>query len=523
MLPPYVMANGDGAVVSTTTDSVPSWGPMDTMGVTLMTLLAGLIRYVGVATPSQLVFDEVYYAKDACYYLGSAASVCKTDYEITYVHPPLAKWLIAIGVRLFGFDSFGWRIMSVVAGTITVALLYLLARKILRSTLGAVLTSGLFAIDLLHFVQSRVSMLDVFVPLFGVAAFLFLAYDRDRMIEQLEHPPEDGDPPRGPLQTLLDRPWRLAAGLAGGAATACKWSGALVLVAVIVLTIAWETKARRTEKGGWGDAIADMIVRESPSILLWLVVVPILVYVVTYIGRLDGAILSWPWSQGSWLNNFWHRQLDMYRFHSTLDATHSYQSPPWSWLLLKRPVSYYYDPTASGNPREIMATGSPFVWWSSILALLYTAVAWIRTRDWRDAAGIIFAGFTITYLPWLVLARPAVFLFYLLPSVPFMYLALGYVAIRIGDSWEARTAIGIFAAGAVGLFIFYIPIATGKPLTQTQWDQRIWIFKGSQCDPPPPVHTTITVTATKGTRTVTHVTPTKKVPDSVPPLGWCWI
>ena len=490
--------------------------------MTLITLMGGIIRYVNLATPAQLIFDETYYAKDACFYLGSAASVCKTDYEITYVHPPLGKWLLAIGIRLFGFDSFGWRIMSVVAGTITIALLYLLARKILRSTLGAVLASGLLAIDLLHFVQSRVSMLDVFVPLFGVAAFLFLAYDRDKLLERVDHPPPEAERRRGPLASLIDRPWRMAAGLAAGAATACKWSGGFVLLAVIVLSFAWEISARRRIDDDWGTAIARTFVEETLSVVLWLVVAPLILYMVTFIGRVDGPFFAWPWTTDGWLNKWYHLQGTMYDFHHKLEATHSYQSPPWSWMLLKRPVSYFYE-TNDVGPREIMATGSPFVWWSSILAVLYAAVTWARTRDMRDAAGLIFAGFVFTYVPWLVIARPAVFIFYLLPTIPFMYLSIAYVAVRIGESWEARAAVSIFAAGAVGLFIFYFPLVTGDALPQKQWDQRIWIFKGSQCDPPPPVATTVTVTATKAKRTVTSAVPTKKTPDSVPPTGWCWI
>ena len=47
-----------------------------------------------------------------------------------------------------------------------------------KEELAAALASGLLAVDLLHFVQSRVSMLDIFVPMFGVAGFLFLTYDR---------------------------------------------------------------------------------------------------------------------------------------------------------------------------------------------------------------------------------------------------------------------------------------------------------------------------------------------------------
>jgi dolichyl-phosphate-mannose--protein O-mannosyl transferase len=221
------------------------------------------------------------------------------------------------------------------------------------------------------------------------------------------------------------------------------------------------------------------------------------------------------------LNNLYHSQKTMLDFHQNLDAMHSYQSPPWSWLLLKRPVSYYFHTAANGDYREIMATGSPFVWWSAMLALLYTFVTWIRSRDMRDPAGLIFLGFALTYLPWLIFARSAVFIFYLLPAIPFMCLALAYVATRIGESWEARSAVGLFSVGAVGLFMFYVPLTTGARLPQDQWDQRVWIF--DNCDPPPAVNTTITVTQTRGGSVVTKATPTKKPPDSVPPPGWCWI
>jgi dolichyl-phosphate-mannose-protein mannosyltransferase len=492
---------------------------MDTIAVTLVSLIGGIIRFVNLSSPTDLIFDETYYAKDACFYLAGAADVCDTDYEITYVHPPLGKWLLAIGIRIFGFDSFGWRIVAVVAGTITILLLYMLARAILHSTLAAVLASGLLAVDLLHFVQSRVSMLDIFVPMFGVAAFLFLVYDRERLLEKLEHPPDPDERKRW-RPSVLDRPWRLAAGLAAGAATACKWSGGLILVAVVVLSIAWEVGARR-KTSGWGLAIKRTFLEETPSILLWLVIAPIVIYSATYIGRLGGSFFAWPWTDGSWLNNLYDQQITMLDFHQHLDATHSYQSPPWSWLLLKRPVSYYFHTSPNGDYREIMATGSPFVWWSSILALVYTAVAWLRGRDMRDPAGLIFTGFALAYLPWLVFARSAVFIFYLLPAIPFMYLAIAYVSVRIGESWEARTAVSIFAAGSVGLFMFYLPLGTGAALPQDRWDQRIWVF--DNCDPPPAVRTTITVTSTRNDRTVERARPTKKPPDSVPPPGWCWI
>jgi dolichyl-phosphate-mannose-protein mannosyltransferase len=286
------------------------------------------------------------------------------------------------------------------------------------------------------------------------------------------------------------------------------------------LHAAWEIGGRRKTLG-WGRSVRSAFLEEAPSIFLWLMVAPVAIYAATYIGRLDGPFLQWPWTEGSWLNQLYHQQLTMLDFHQNLDASHSYQSPPWSWLLLKRPVSYYFHTAPNGDYREIMATGSPFVWWSSILALVYTAVAWLRSRDMRDPAGLIFVGFGLAYLPWLVFARSAVFIFYLLPAIPFMYLAVAYVSVRIGESWEARTAVSIFASGAVGLFMFYLPLGTGASLPQKDWDQRIWLF--DKCDPAPKVRTTITVTSTRKGSTVERAQPTKKTPDSVPPPGWCWI
>ena len=189
----------------------PGWTRLDWVCMTLITLAGGIVRFVGLSDAKGMMFDEVYYAKDACLYAGQSPSVCGIASPENYVHPPLGKWLISIGIRFFGNNETGWRIASALVGTLTILVLYLLARKILRSTLGASLASGLLAVDLLAFVQSRVSMLDVFVPLFGVATFLFLACDRDRLTVSSA----DGN--------SRWRPWRLAAGMAAGAATATKW------------------------------------------------------------------------------------------------------------------------------------------------------------------------------------------------------------------------------------------------------------------------------------------------------------
>src|SRR5687768_8460394 len=109
-------------------DTAPAsrWSRADLIAISAVILIAGVIRLVGLAHPQELIFDETYYAKDACWYVNASEALCERAADAPEVHPPLGKWLIGVGIRLFGFDSFGWRISAAVAGTATVALLYLL-------------------------------------------------------------------------------------------------------------------------------------------------------------------------------------------------------------------------------------------------------------------------------------------------------------------------------------------------------------------------------------------------------------
>ncbi len=118
------------------------------------------VRVVQLGSPGTFVFDEIYYAQDACTYLSWGSSVCGIATEVSWVHPPVGKWLIAAGIWAFGNNPLGWRVMSALAGTLTVALVYLLARRLTGSWLAAAVASGVLALDPLSIISSRVAMLD---------------------------------------------------------------------------------------------------------------------------------------------------------------------------------------------------------------------------------------------------------------------------------------------------------------------------------------------------------------------------
>jgi dolichyl-phosphate-mannose--protein O-mannosyl transferase len=463
------------------------WGRPDLWALTLVTLAGGFLRLWHLTSPGYIVFDEVYYAQDACVFV-QPRSVCGIASPLSEEHPLLAKWLIAAGIKVFGYQPFGWRVMPAVAGVVGIALTYMLARRLLRSTLAATLAAGLLAVDGMHVVLSRTAMLDVFVTTFSVATILFVVLDRDR--------------DRRAGERLRDRPWLAAAGVAGGAAAASKWSGIPFLLVAIALVLVWDRAAARERgaRGRWTGVRADLV-----PVAVWLVALPMLVYVLSFAGRLDGRVLALPWDQGSWAWSFLRRQGHILGFHVGLDARHPYESPAWSWPLLRRPIAFEFD-DAGGSVREILAVGNPVVWWGGTASVLMCAVRWARTRRWIEPEGAILAGVAAGYLWWLPVTsvRSFSFIFYFLPAVPFLCLAIARVALRTWSRLTGRAATAIVAAGAIGWLIFFLPVLTFRPLEPGAWNARIWF---SDCrpealrgEPPRPL--------------LSHALP--------PPNGWCW-
>ena len=168
-------------------------------------------------------------------------------------------------------------------------------------------------------------------------------------------------------------------------------------------------------------------------------------------------------------------------FHDGLESNHTYQSSPWGWLLLARPVSYFYETPREGTSQEILSIGTPAIWWGSIFALGMTAWGWLSRRDWRAAA--ILLGFAAGYLPWFKYPDRTMFLFYALPALPFMCLALAYacgVGVGRPSATFARRTTGIVAVSTyltlvVLNFIYLYPILAAQVIPYESWRDHMWL------------------------------------------------
>lgn len=395
--------------------------------------------------------------------------------------------------------------MTAVLGTLSVLMLCRAGRRLFRSTLLGCLAGALMAVDGLHYVMSRTALLDLVVMFFVLAAFASLLIDRDHARARLAAAlpaDEDGrvrpDAHTGDHAGTGVRPWRAAAGLCLGLAASTKWNGLYFLVFFVILTLLWDVGARRV--AGARHPYRAVLRRDLGRSVLTVVPVAVVTYLVTWTGWFlsdDGYGRHWADGRGgvwSWipapLRSLWHYESGVYRFNIGLHIPHKYESNPWSWPVMGRPVLFHYQSprpgadgchTATNCSQTVLALGTPLLWWAACCALGYLLYRWALRRDWR--AGAILCAVGAGYLPWFLYQDRTIFSFYAIVFVPYLCLAVTMmVGALLGPPGAAqgRRVRGAVAAGVLVLliawnFIYFFPIYSGQTIPYADWHARMWL------------------------------------------------
>ncbi|MPZ94158.1 MAG: phospholipid carrier-dependent glycosyltransferase [Propionibacteriales bacterium] len=500
------------------------------IGPLLLAALAGVLRLWRLGNPNALLFDETYYAKDAYSLLlhghvldpvekaddlvvvGKVGNMF-TDIPSFYVHPDVGKWLIAVGEWQFGMDSFGWRFSAAVVGSLTVFVLARLVRRLTGSTLLGCVAGLLLCLDGLHFVMSRTALLDVFLTFFLVCAVGCLLVDRDWGRTRIARTVIAGEDPGrfGPVRAVLLRPWRIAAGVCFGLAVGTKWNALFVLAALGLLVWAWDASVRRAI--GVRAPVRKAALVDAVPAFFSLVGVALVVYVATWAGWLANAGSYEEQFGDDWgsyaatdaegageavqsVRSLWNYHQEIWGFHTgdgINKKSHVYQSSPWGWPIINRPVGVDAEtdiqPGEQGCPtdankciRQILAIGTPVLWWGGVLALFASLWFWVGGRDWRF--GLALVGVGSTWLPWLWFDDRPIFYFYAVATLPFTIIAITLLLGKIlgppGRSprrrWGALVAGGFVVLVAAN-FAYYHPIWTDGLLTNENWLDRIWFTR----------------------------------------------
>ena len=475
---------------------------------------AAVLRFWALNRPDSLVFDELYYVRDAVSQLahgyptvwpdddpafGGERARAFTDTASTIAHPPLGKWLIGLGLLLFGSDTgWGWRFSVALAGVVTVGITMRVGFLLSRSVWVAWIAGLVLAIDGVHVVLSRVALLDGLLTMLVTLGALFVLLDWQRG------------------RSRWRRPWLAAAGLAFGAAAAVKWSGLYPLAAFALfvafgelLRCAGEDRPSRGAARRFGAVLPRSLAHVFATAVIALPAA-FLAYLASWTGWIvtsggQNREPGVPW----WLS-LWEWHVEAFGWHSTLSAPHPYQGQPLGWPLALRPTAMFSE-YGEGHIAAITPLPNPLVIWGGVAAL--GLLLWVVVRAcWRAArsrtvsplggsavfaSAFVLTGYLSGWLPWvLTFSRSAVFQFYAVVLTPFAALALALVlasfaslpgqagllrlaGARLSGSAEAvrgrRGAVVLFLGTATVLALLFWPLWAGMPVEAWFYRWHIWL------------------------------------------------
>lgn len=430
-------------------------------------------------------FDEIYHAR--------------TGYEFTqdnlrtyeWTHPPLGKIFIALGMTIFGVNPFGWRIIGTLFGIAMLPFIYLFAKRFFKETWISSIVTVLFAFDFMHFTQTRIATIDVFVTFFIIVMYYFMY-----QYTQLSF-----------YDTPLKKTW-IPLGICGvamGFGIASKWTGiyAGVGLAIILFWTLWKryreycyakAKPKEVTNGIAHSSIIDNFQKNTVRTLLFccvfFIVIPLIIYGLSYIPfrTADGV-------NEDVITKIVQNGESMFSYHQGVTDDHPYSSKWYEWPVMVKPMWYYSSHVTDTISEGISAFGNPLVWWAGLPAFLYMIYLAIRKRDQR--AAFLCISYLAQYAPWFLVSR-VIFIYHYFPSVPFITFMIGYSMFTICNRKEPNIkkqkekktiaqGIGIgetthsfkdfskskkrwiyvcigYTIVAVGLFAMFYPVLSGEPV-----------------------------------------------------------
>ncbi len=410
---------------------------------------------------SKMYFDEVYFARSAVEFVNHQLPDERT-------HPDLGKLIQAVGVAAVGATPFGWRIMGVIFGTLIVAVMYLLGKKLFGTWIGGFSAAFLMTFDFMHFTMARIGTVDTYLIFFSLLSQLFFLIYFMKVLKV------------GWKETSVLPLIMAVVFFSLGFSTKFGFPlfpalGLLVLLAAVRLRELWKRKG----------SLADKYVAffDHPFLLLVACIgLVALIYFATYIpdmllGDSFPAIVN--------------LQFAMLSFHggSVVDSS---SSPWWSWPLMlgTGTIPRWFDITYL--PNNIISTisvfGNPVVWWvgfALILVLAERAIhgrelaanLWsriskstvakqvsIRGNGWDAQAIFIMVVFAFSWLPYVFIGR-ATYIYHYYLSVPLICLATTYFINKYWNTRLGKVATITIFTGAVAVFLLFYPVISGAPVS----------------------------------------------------------
>ncbi|OLP18153.1 dolichyl-phosphate-mannose--protein O-mannosyl transferase [Leptolyngbya sp. 'hensonii'] len=487
------------------------------LGIVALIGFSLFLRLWGLERFNIFVFDEVYYVKFAHNYL--------TQTPFFDGHPPLSKYLIALGIWLgeqvftgaqvprnelagVPLSPLSYRWLNAITGTLIPLVVAGIAYQISHRRTFALIAGVFIALDGLFLVESRYALNNVYLVLFGLLGQWLLLMALNPQVR-----------PR----SLHRFAYLLASGTFFGASIAVKWNGLWFLLGIyLIWGCAWmarlldrhrvrsnralnEDEPRSQPRETQRPSIQNLTSLSLPTLLLYLGAVPVIVYSLIWIPHLKLEPMF----------GFWEVQNQILSYHQRVGgnepSVHPYCSAWFTWPWMSRPVVYVYEtarnlteivPIKPAPPAtevrlvyDVHAMGNPYLWWFSMVALL--GLIWMLIQQWTshlrfsprsEASLILFTGpdlwiviyvvlnYAASLLPWVRVTR-CTFIYHYMGALVFATLGLAWVVDRWlqgRQQWQRLLGIAIIVVIGVA-FVYWLPLFLGLPLSPEAGQNRRWL------------------------------------------------
>lgn len=458
----------------------------------LIFILSLFFHFYRLSFPSQVVFDEQWYA-------SSAASYFNHKYYFD-THPPLAKLLIAFSGYLFGFNDptgnfyfrhateypsvnsyLPFRILPAFLGSLIPILGWFLVKGLNGSDKSAFLASAFLLFDNALLTQSRFVLIEIFLVFFSLLVVLFFIYF-------VKEKP-------------FSKKWYVFLTLIGiflGCAISVKWSAFALYLTLIFLLFLKVLKGLKLKKKNFLLIIKNLFARKDKQkeiliLFFFIFILPFLIYIISFyihfsllkiprdIKDLSDPFLyskkedttktpssfSYEIPTGNFIDKFIMTNRAMLSVAS-IKTPHPYQSKWYEWPFSRKPMLYFLK-----DKKNIYLIGNSVVWGLSLVGVVFIFFIPYFTKKTGAKIPYFFKEASILYFYfscWLFyagLSRTSFLYYYLFPfclSVVVFALIFDFIFQRTSPKIKNIFFVSFLVLAFLG-FIFYLPFNYGISLS----------------------------------------------------------
>jgi|GEM_PF-2113169 len=382
-------------------------------------------------------------------YISAGLRLIEHTINENWSHPPLGKILIGLSTHHIGNYPLGWRLPSILSGSIILVAVYFMSKIFFKDRFSPIYSLVLTLINPLLFINSRIATLDAAMTAAIIIGLLMFSnyWLRNRSYK-----------------------WLLLSYMSFGISASIKWFGfvPLILCTIILLTCSYKVRSK--------SLLYSTVLSFFIAMLFYLVAIT------SYIG-MKHPIYAIPLSTsrpivGSYLVKYSIQKLislhvNMLTAQMSFKNIDSPITSNWHEWPIKLGVTWVLYPYNKliGSSQVTKGVGiipNPFLVLMGLMSVILCAYIWIKSKS-KEAA-LLSAFYLGFLLSWAIIPRKTQYYYYYLPSSVILGLSVVYVFEFLRIKHLYRSTVILIS---VIFFIYSHPLMTNQELNEAEFRDRM--------------------------------------------------